>query len=68
MDKEQNFEPTIIEFRKEDASKLADLFNSFDSEELWPGGFTGGVPYTAERVLDAFPVSVKSISILISTS
>ena len=67
MNKEQNLEPAIIEFRKEDASKLADLFNSFDREELWPGGFTGGVPYTAEKVLDSFPVSVKSISILIST-
>jgi len=67
MNKEQNLEPAIIEFRKEDASKLADLFNSFDREELWPGGFTGSVPYTAEKVLDSFPVSVKSISILIST-
>lgn len=59
--------PTIIEFRKEDASKLADLFNSFDKEGLWPGGFTGGVPYTAERVLDSFPIAIKHISVLIST-
>jgi len=59
--------PTIVEFRKEDASELADLFNSFDKEGLWPGGFTGGVPYTAERVLDSFPVAIKHISILIST-
>ena len=67
MNKEENFESTIIEFKKEDASKLADLFNSFDREGLWPGGFTGGVPYTADRVLDSFPISVKYISILIST-
>jgi GNAT superfamily N-acetyltransferase len=58
--------PTIIEFKREDASKLADLFNSFDMEGLWLGGFTGGVPYTAERVLDSFPVAIKHISILIS--
>jgi GNAT superfamily N-acetyltransferase len=63
----ENFEPAIIEFKKEDASKLADLFNSFDREGLWPGGFTGGVPFTAERVLDSFPVFVKHIAILIST-
>jgi ribosomal protein S18 acetylase RimI-like enzyme len=67
MDNTQSLKPTIIEFKKEDASKLAELFNSFDREGLWPGGFTGGVPYTAERVLDSFPVSVKHISILIST-
>ena len=67
MNNPQSVKPTIIEFKREDASKLADLFNSFDKEGLWPGGFTGGVPYTAERVLDSFPVSVKCISILIST-
>jgi len=67
MNNAQSLKPTIIEFKREDASKLADLFNSFDKEGLWPGGFTGGVPYTAERVLDSFPVSVKCISILIST-
>ena len=32
----------------EDAAKLADLFNSFDS--IWPGGFTHGVPDTAVSV------------------
>ncbi|MDH5451472.1 MAG: GNAT family N-acetyltransferase, partial [Candidatus Bathyarchaeota archaeon] len=67
MNNAQSVKPTIIEFKREDASKLADLFNSFDKEGLWPGGFTGGVPYTAERVLDSFPASVKCISILIST-
>ncbi|UCF59096.1 MAG: GNAT family N-acetyltransferase [Candidatus Bathyarchaeota archaeon] len=67
MNNPQSAKPTIIEFKREDASKLADLFNSFDKEGLWPGGFTGGVPYTAERVLDSFPASVKCISILIST-
>ncbi|NIU39403.1 GNAT family N-acetyltransferase [Candidatus Bathyarchaeota archaeon] len=59
--------PRIIEFQKEDARKLAELFNSFDKPGLWPGGFTGGVPFTAERVLDSFPVAQNSICILIST-
>jgi GNAT superfamily N-acetyltransferase len=67
MNKTQSLKPTIIEFRKEDASKLAELFNSFDKEGLWPGGFTGGVPYTADRVLESFPVVIKHIAILIST-
>lgn len=59
--------PRIIEFQKEDARKLAELFNSFDKPGLWPGGFTGGVPFTAERVLDSFPVAQNNICILIST-
>src|SRR3989337_99153 len=59
--------PKIVAFQKADAKKLAELFNSFDKEGLWPGGFTGGVPFTAERVLSSFPAGVKSISILIST-
>ena len=66
MSKRRKSTPKIIEFQHEDASKLAELFNSFDKESLWPGGFTGGVPYTAERVLDSFPVGVRSICILIS--
>jgi GNAT superfamily N-acetyltransferase len=59
--------PKLIQFRSKDASKLAELFNSFDKEGLWPGGFTGGVPYTAQRVLDSFPVNVKNLGIFIST-
>ena len=48
MSKKRKSAPKIVEFRKEDAQKLAELFNSFDREGLWPGGFTGGIPYTAE--------------------
>ena len=66
MSEKQKSFPKIIKFRKEDASKVAELFNSFDKEGLWPGGFTGGVPYTAERVIDSFPVGVKNICILIA--
>ncbi len=59
--------PTIVEFREKNAQQLAELFNSFDEEGLWPGGFTGGVPYTAERILNSFPVAVKNICVLVST-
>ncbi|RLE77523.1 MAG: hypothetical protein DRJ56_02210, partial [Thermoprotei archaeon] len=34
----------VREFIREDAAKLARLLN--ESEEGWPGGLTGGVPYT----------------------
>jgi len=67
MKNTKGLKPKIIEFRREDAAKLAELFNSFDKEGLWPGGFTGGVPYTAERVLDSFPVTIKHIAVLIAT-
>lgn len=67
MDSSVEADPVIIEFQKEDASKLAELYNSFDRPGLWPGGFTGGVLFTAERVLDSFPVALKNICILIST-
>ena len=38
----------IRTFDEKDAEGLARLFN--ESDENWPGGFTRGVPYTAERV------------------
>jgi len=57
----------IVKFRDEDAQELAGLFNSFDRGDLWPGGFTRGVPFTAERVLSSFPAGVKNICVLIST-
>ena len=60
-------ELVIVEFQRGDAHKLAELYNSFDRPGLWPGGFTGGVPFTAERVLDSFPVALNNICILIST-
>ncbi|MHC4480744.1 MAG: GNAT family N-acetyltransferase, partial [Planctomycetota bacterium] len=34
---------------RHDAERLADMWNR--SDEGWPGGWTGGVPVTAERVL-----------------
>lgn len=42
---------TIREYRRddpEDARKLAQMWNESDQE--WPGGFTQGVPFTAERI------------------
>jgi len=38
----------IEQYREELAASMAKMFNSW--EELWFGGFTRGVPYTAERV------------------
>jgi len=38
---------TIRRFVEKDAEGLAKLLN--ESEEGWPGGLTGGIPYTAER-------------------
>jgi len=40
----------ITEFRIEDAQKLADMFNA--SDEGWPTGITGGMPITAEIVVE----------------
>jgi len=36
---------------KEDAEKLAECFNSFDDSDSWPGSFTSGIKFTAERVM-----------------
>ena len=67
MGKKQKSTVEIRKFQNEDAQKLAELFNSFDREGLWPGGFTKGVPFTAERVLSTFPAGFKNICILIAT-
>ncbi len=40
----------IRHFRNGDAESTARMLN--ESEQGWPGGLTGGVKYTAERVLD----------------
>ena len=40
----RDFDPESLE----DAARLAELFNSFDS--IWPGGFTHGIPDTAASV------------------
>jgi GNAT superfamily N-acetyltransferase len=70
MDEKRKSPIRIVKFQNEDAQKLAELFNSFDREGLWgegEGGFTKGIPFTAERVLSTFPAGVKNICILIST-
>ncbi|MDF1539452.1 MAG: hypothetical protein P1Q69_11180 [Candidatus Thorarchaeota archaeon] len=46
-DKVRDFEITM-----EDAGRLAECFNSFDDSDSWPGGFTGGNPYTAKRIFE----------------
>ncbi|HUT80400.1 MAG TPA: GNAT family N-acetyltransferase [Candidatus Bathyarchaeia archaeon] len=40
----------IIIYSPELAEKASEMFNAFN--ELWPGGFGGAVPYTADRVHD----------------
>ena len=40
----------IRDFREVDAGDLARMLN--ESEEGWPGGLTGGVPFTAETLLE----------------
>jgi GNAT superfamily N-acetyltransferase len=41
---------SITTYRPEMAAEVAAMFEAFN--ELWPGGFGGGVPYTEERVHD----------------
>ncbi|HID11914.1 MAG TPA: GNAT family N-acetyltransferase, partial [Candidatus Latescibacteria bacterium] len=53
----------IEDYRDELAAPLAEMFNSWD--ELWPGGFTHGVPYTAERVRKWLS-PMRAIAILIA--
>ena len=53
----------IEEYREELAAPLAKMFNSWD--ELWPGGFGGGVPYTTERV-HKWLGPIKAIAVLIA--
>jgi GNAT superfamily N-acetyltransferase len=42
----------IREFTKEDAKGLAQCYN--ESEAGWPGGFTGGVEFTADMILNIY--------------
>ncbi|MHA2425086.1 MAG: GNAT family N-acetyltransferase [Candidatus Thorarchaeota archaeon] len=63
---EYNNEDIAIEIRDyndEMASDVAAMWNTWD--ELWPGGFTQGIPYTAERVQKQYGKS-DAISILIA--
>jgi ribosomal protein S18 acetylase RimI-like enzyme len=40
----------IVTYNPSMASRAADMFNLFN--ELWPGGFGGGIPFTEQRVRD----------------
>ncbi|MBN1933808.1 MAG: hypothetical protein JW934_04035, partial [Anaerolineae bacterium] len=40
----------IVVYDPSMAAQVAQMFNDFDS--LWPGGFTGGIPFDAQRVHD----------------
>jgi ribosomal protein S18 acetylase RimI-like enzyme len=53
----------IVEYRKELAYDLAEMYNTWD--ELWPGGYTRGIPFDAKRVRKQFDV-MSAIAILIA--
>jgi ribosomal protein S18 acetylase RimI-like enzyme len=53
----------ILEYEESLAEDVAAMWNTWD--ELWPGGFTQGVPYTAERVHKQFGKS-DALAILIA--
>ncbi|MGQ4912941.1 MAG: GNAT family N-acetyltransferase [Candidatus Thorarchaeota archaeon] len=54
-----------FELNREDAARLADCLNSFDDSDSWPGGFTHGIPFTAERVLREWAKS-SSMRVLVA--
>ena len=41
-----------FEVTMEDSARLAECYNSFDDSDSWPGGFTHGNPFTAERIFE----------------
>ncbi|RLI53231.1 MAG: hypothetical protein DRP09_16215 [Candidatus Thorarchaeota archaeon] len=53
----------IVEYKDALAKDLAAMYNTWD--ELWPGGFTQGVPYTEERVRKNYG-KMDAIAILIA--
>jgi ribosomal protein S18 acetylase RimI-like enzyme len=53
----------ICDYTEEMASDVAEMWNTWN--ELWPGGFTQGVPYTADRVQKQFGKS-DALAILIA--
>lgn len=53
----------IRDYGDDFAKPLAEMYNSWDS--LWPGGFTQGVPFTADRVIKQYQ-SMRAIAILIA--
>ncbi|MCK4566399.1 MAG: GNAT family N-acetyltransferase, partial [Candidatus Thorarchaeota archaeon] len=60
--KVREFEMTLA-----DAGRLAECLNSFDDSDSWPGGFTHGNPFTAERVLKSWSKS-KNIRVIVGYS
>jgi GNAT superfamily N-acetyltransferase len=48
---------------KEDAERVAAMFNDFDS--AWPGGFTRGVPETADRIRERM-LRMRRLAVLVA--
>lgn len=59
----QEMEIRIAEYDKSMAESLAAMYNTWDS--LWPGGYTRGVPFDAERVRKQFDL-MSAIAILVA--
>ncbi|MGD2072360.1 MAG: GNAT family N-acetyltransferase [Candidatus Thorarchaeota archaeon] len=53
----------IIQYSPDIAAGVAEMFNKWD--DLWPGGFTSGVPYTEERVRKIYD-KMRALAILIA--
>jgi hypothetical protein len=45
---------STFEMTLEDAGRMGKCFESFDDSDSWPGGFTHGIPQTAEYILENF--------------
>ncbi|NWF95202.1 MAG: GNAT family N-acetyltransferase [Candidatus Thorarchaeota archaeon] len=60
---EQTPEIEIVEYTEDLAEDLAAMYNAWD--DLWPGGYTHGVPFTAERVKKQFG-AMSAIAILVA--
>ncbi len=60
--KVREFEMTLA-----DAGRLAECLNSFDDSDSWPGGFTHGNPFTAERVFKSWS-KMKNIRVIVGYS
>ncbi|NHJ86742.1 MAG: GNAT family N-acetyltransferase [Asgard group archaeon] len=51
-EKKYGFQIREMQKTQSDAQQLANCFNSWDDPESWPGGFSHGDPFTAERILN----------------
>ena len=53
----------IVQYSSDIAAGIAEMFNKWD--DLWPGGFTSGVPYTEERVKKIYD-KMRALGLLVA--